>query len=578
MSDDFDDLLGPVPAAPSVTVTVPAGAGGERAMGAFEGADRLNSSIALWSSPLKSVDADILPEKRTIDGRTRDLFRNDAFIQGGANLHKDNIVGSHYLLNCRPASRTLFGKQDDTWEEEFQEEVEEKWELYADSPDHWIDAARTNNFTSLVRMAVGIHLMAGEVLGTVEWVTDDGSPYNTAIQMVDLDRLSDPNDRVLPWATMPNQRAGIQYNARGAPQTYYIRSAHPNDYGPMSLGVPKWIPVDLRKPWGRLQVIHLFEQVRPDQSRGITEMSAALKASKITHTWRDITVQHAVTQAMYAAAITSDLDQEAIFARMGGGDSPEAFQAAITSYAEGYLGSVAKYAGGAKGLAIDGVKIPRLYPGEKLELLSAGGNGPLGAEFEQSLLRYIAAALGVSYEQLSRDYTHTNYSSARAAMSETWKFMQSRKKLIADRFATICFRLWLEEANNAGEIEALKYRGMPSMYSAAARGQRFGRLNTNFDAVTRCEWVGASRGQIDEFKETQAALARMQGGISTAEDELARLGKDWRKVYRQLKREQSLRETLGLTFQGTDPTAVKALTEAAAQDTAQPDNQKDTQK
>ena len=50
----------------------------------------------------------------------------------------------------------------------------------------------------------------------------------------------------------------------------------------------------------------------------------------------------------------------------------------------------------------------------------------------------------------------------------------------------------------------------------------------------------------------------MNNGLSTAEDELARLGKDWRKVYRQLKREQDLREKLGLLFSGS-PELMNAL-------------------
>ena len=39
-----------------------------------------------------------------------------------AKLSED---GSHYLLNSRPVSKVIFGKQDDKWEEEFQAEVEE---------------------------------------------------------------------------------------------------------------------------------------------------------------------------------------------------------------------------------------------------------------------------------------------------------------------------------------------------------------------------------------------------------------------------------------------------------------------
>ncbi len=569
---EFDFLFGDGPGLPSRTdtpggsVTVPAAPSGDLAMGPFEAADRLDSSIALWSSPLKSIDAEILPEKGTIDGRARDVLRNDAYVQGGANLHKDNIVGSHYLLNARPSSKIIFGKQDDTWEEEFQEEVEELWDLYSDSTDNWIDAARTNNFTQMVRLAVGIHFMAGEMLAVPEWVTDDGSPFSTAIQFVDLDRLS-----TMPLSINQNDvREGIRYNRRGAPVGYQIRSEHPSDYGPLfgPLPLPEWKEIPIRKPWGRLQVIHLFETIRPDQSRGLTDLVTSLKATKIGHTWRDLQIQHAVTQSMYAAAIYSELPSDQVFAALGGGSvTPDKVQEMVTNYAEGYLSSVAQYAGTNRGLQIDGVKIPHLYPGTKLELLSPGKSG-MNPEFESSLLRYIAASMGVSYEQLSRDYTKTNYASARAAMAETWKFMQSRKKMIADKFATICYRLWLEEAVKLGKVTTAK---RVKIYDAVP-GQKYGRLNLNFDAMAKCDWIGASRGQIDEYKETQAAVLRITNGLSTAEDELARLGKDWRKVYRQLKREMQMREALGLMFTGSDPAVLAAQAETMAsqqQDTAQ---------
>ncbi|MBH0113274.1 phage portal protein [Novosphingobium sp. YJ-S2-02] len=540
--DEFDELLA-APAAPPAAVKVPPSAGGEMAYGVHEAADRENSTIGLWSPPLQSVDADILPDKPIIDARARSMLSNDAFVQGGSNLHKDNIVGSHYLLNARPASRVLFGRVDDAWEEEFQEEVEEKWELYADSPDAWVDAARQNNFTSLVRMAVGIHLMAGEVLAAAEWVRDDGAPFRTAIQMIELDRLCTRED--IPGAAIdPMVRAGIRFNARNAPVAYQIRTKQQFDYGPVRFGeIARWKEVARRRPWGRMQIVHLYETLRPEQTRGITEMASALSAMKKTHTWRDVNIQHAVTQSLYAAAITSDLPTEMVFAQLGGGNtSPKAMQDAVSNYAKGFLGSVSQYVGKARGLQIDGVQIPHLFPGTKLDMLSPGKGGPLGQEFEQSLLRYIAASIGVSYEQLSRDYTNTNYSSARAAMTETWKFMQARKKMIADRFATIVYRLWLEEAIQTGQIETAKRPGF-SIYAGR-------RLGLSFDAIARCDWIGASRGQIDEGKETEAAIARINAGLSTAEDELARLGKDWRKVFRQIRREQELRRTLGLVLPG----------------------------
>ena len=183
---------------------------------------------------------------------------------------------------------------------------------------------------------------------------------------------------------------------------------------------------------------------------------------------------------------------------------------------------------------IDGVRIPHFFPGTRLQIRQVGAPGGVGQEFEQSVLRYIAAILGVSYEELSRDFTKTNYSSARAAMVQTWRFMQSRKKIVADRMANFIFLLWLEEMFNTGGIESLP-RNAPNFYDPLMR-----------EAYGSAVWIGAARGQIDELKETQAAVLRIKYGLSTHEDELSKLGKDWRKVYAQLEREKKEREKRGI--------------------------------
>ena len=187
------------------------------------------------------------------------------------------------------------------------------------------------------------------------------------------------------------------------------------------------------------------------------------------------------------------------------------------------------------------MKIPHLFPGTRLQMQNVGDPAGVGQDFEQSLLRYVAAALNISYEELSKDFSKTNYSSARAAMAATHRYTQSRKKIIADSFATAVFRLWLEEAVNQGKLTTFPASEAPKLYSD-------GVLNMMFDALSQCHWIGAARGQIDELKETQAAVLRIKYGLSTHEDELARLGKDWRRVYAQLEREQKERDARNITL------------------------------
>ena len=493
--------------------------------GAYDGAARFDKQIAGWYPPLQSADADMLPDKELLDARSRDIGRNDAYVQGGATLHKDGIVGAFYMLNAKPKWEVL-GKTEE-WAETFQREVEGLFTLWAESPMKWVDASRQNDLTGLVRLAVGVYTFSGETLATVEYVKQKGREFRTAIQMVDTDRLSTPETMRYD----PMIRGGLKLDSYGAPQSAFIRVRHPHD---IYTAVPDywWKEVKFQKPWGRQQVIYIREQQRVDQTRAIADIVAGLKEIAITKKFRDVTLQKAVLAATYAATIESELPPQAVYEQIGmvGGAAQ-----ATTDYATQFLTALAAYTGSSKNMLIDGVKIPHLYPGTKLNFQHAADPAGVGQDFEQSLLRYIAAALNVSYEELARDYSKTNYSSARAAMATTYRFMQSRKRVVADAFASHVYRLWLEEAINNDMIKSFPASEAGMLYT-----DKF--LNLMFDALTNCVWIGAARGQIDELKETQAAVLRIKYGLSTHEDELSRMGKDWRQVYSQLEREAKERD------------------------------------
>lgn len=517
--------------------------------GAYEGSDMHSRELQSWRSPVQSADREINPDKLIADARGRSLTRNSGLMSGAVSIHRDSIVGAQFRLNAKPDYAVL--GLDEAWADAFQEEVEAKFTLFAESNDFWIDAQRMNTLTSMIRLMIAGFFSTGEVLATAEWIKERGRPFSTAIQLIDPDRLSNPNDS----ADDRFLRRGVKRNARGAPQAYFIRESHPTDYTLNGSNTYTWKEVPRYKPWGRLQVIHIIEQMRPDQTRGIAEMVSVLKEMKMTQKFHDITLQNAVVNASYAAAIESELPPDAAFESIGARAPGE--NARLT-YIENLMAAMADYASGARNLDIDGVKIPHLFPGSKLKLLPMGTPGGAGSSFEESLLRHTAAGLGLSYEQFSRDYTKTNYSSARASGNETWKYMRGKKKAVADRAATSIYALWLEEAINAGAITSLP-KNAPSFYE----GQ-------NKDAYCKCTWIGASRGQVDELKETQAAVLRINANLSTVEKECANLGEDFREVYAQRKREQDLEKKLGLV---SNMAATKPGTMSAARGNAENDQQ-----
>ena len=495
--------------------------------GGLEGAERTSRETLKWDSPIISPDRQINPVKEDADARGRDMVQNNGYVMGAVQTHKDGIVGAQYRLNCQPDYELLGATED--WAEQFQLFVESYFNLFAEDPECWFDAARNKTFTDIIRLVVGGFCFTGEALSTAEWMDREPErPFKTAIQLVSPSRLCNPDMQ----PDSKTLRRGIERNVYGRAIKYWFKKTHPGDLFMDPSANLGWVPVDARKPWGRRQVIHIIEPLQADQTRGIADMVSVLKQMRMTKKFSEITLQNAVVNATYAAAVESELPKDLVFGSMGMG------QTGFEEMLGGYLSSLQEYIGAAGNIAIDGVKMPHLFPGTKLSLKPMGTPGGVGTDFEASLLRHIAAPLGMSYEEFSRDFTKTNYSSARASMGQTWKFLQARKKSVADKYATMVYHLWFEEQMNLGRVP-LPPGFTPETYYSDP-GKRA--------ALLACDWIGASRGQIDELKETEAAVLRIERGLSTLELENGRLGQDWRKTMRQRARETKLSKKLGLDF------------------------------
>lgn len=536
------ELVSSVDAALAQVATGPlekkAGIGG----GAFGGASTDSRALASWRPQIVSPDQALNRDKLILDNRGRDLMRNTGPMLGAANVHMDSIVGSQFRLNLDPAYNVLrratgLTSFDEVWAEEFQEEVEELFTLYAESDQNWIDTTAQTTLTGLVRMAICVYFSGGEVVATSDWIKERGRPFSTAFQIVDADRVCNPND----VADTKYLKRGVVLNSRGAPTDIWIRKAYQND--PTAIGGEsyQWEKRPVRLKWGRLNTLFLRRTTRPEQTRGVADMVSILKEARMADRFHETTLANAIVNASYAATIESELPPEMAYEMLGAGQVPNDAGTSGMSY----LQAIAAYSRGGKNIELDGTKIPYLFPGSKLKMLPAGTVGGIGTDFEESLNRYVSAGLGISYEEYTHDFTKTNYSSAKAAANNTLRAMQARKREVADRTANAIAQNFIEEAIDRNLLSTLSpmLRKRPDLFYEGM----------NKDALCRATWIGSSRGQVDELKETQAALLRIKSGLSTWENECARLGQDFRDVYRQRAREDRMQKKLGLSFD-SEPT------------------------
>ena len=507
-----------------------------KAQGAFEAADRFDHTLAMWAPPLRSADLDVLEAKETADSRVRDMFRNDGYVNSGAEVHKDSVVGDFFRFSSKPNLKILGLEDDREWARDFAEEVEAKFTMWADSPEGYVDSAGMMNLTEIVRLSVATTLLTGEWLHLFDWQPDAPGTYATRIMPIDTDRLRTPFEHI----GSDRVRGGVRLSRTGRHLGYYIWKQHPSEnLWQRAHGGRDWKYVRADTSWGRRRVFYYRDVHRPEQTRGISQLVSALKEMRLLKTYRGLELQKAAVAATFAAVIESDMPTPEALAAIGAktGD-----QNAYIAAAQEYLSAVGRYVNNAGNIQVDGVKIPHLFPGTKLHIEPASkAGGGIGQDFERSLIRHMAAVFGMSEEEFSRDFSKTNYSSARAAMLQTWRHFRARKKFVAERVAASILRAWFEEAANKplsrGGLESLRYRKAPNIYKPMM-----------LDAYTAGYWMGAPRGQIDELRETQAMILRIKTGVSTLEKEMRERGHDWQEVLEQRAREEEKMEELGLTY------------------------------
>jgi lambda family phage portal protein len=506
----------------------------------FDGAGAgFGNQLANWNPTPKSVDAALLPTLDVGNARADDLVRNHGIAQGGVQLHVDNVVGHLFRLSAKPRYQRLGISHEDA--RAFAKDIEALWMEVAEDPTGcWLDAERKRTFTMQIREAVASHVTHGESLGVAEWIEDrPAGVLRTAIKSVSSHRVCNPymqRDSAM-------LRGGVRLDSHGAATSYFVRNtADHTDWFGTGYGYT-WTEVPRETDWGRQQFLHVFEPMQDGQTRGANKFLSVLEQCHMLGKLQKTKLQNAIVNAMYAATIETELGSEAAFEILGSEQGMEKLQT--------WMGLLADFKENSN-VKLAGVKIPHLVPGERLNLTTSSNADNGFAELEGAILRYIAAGMGVSYEQLARDYSKTNYSSARASILESWRYFMGRRKVIAARYASMIYALFLEEVIDRGWIKLPK--GARNFYEAKS-------------SWCHAEWIGSGRITIDGLKEVKESILRLEAGLSTYEKELALLGEDYQEVFEQQVREFEERKEKGM------PLPSWAATQNLAPDDAEPGNE-----
>jgi len=470
---------------------------------------------------LRSADSEIMPSRDKIVARSRDIDRNNGLIYGGIDRRVDAVVGANIWLKCKPDYAAM--GQTPEWADQWSVQVESLFRIWGNSSRFLCDVERNMQFGGLVRLAYYHYVREGQACAPIYYIPDRGGMFGTAVLVLDPDRLGNPDGKP-DDATL---RGGVALDQYGAAIGYYVRNSHPNDLN-SSWDAHKWTFVPRESNSGRPLFVHAVDRRRAHQRSAVGRLASVMSRIKMQGLSDKAELEAAISNAIFGLYATSARSS----AEMGQSMAPvdEGIGPGEDVRADFYEQS---------DLTFGGVRVAVLPGTDEIKTISNERASNNFVAFQNYILRAIASALGLSYEQLSNDWSGINYSSARTLLNEIWRGLLADRHLFTQAFCTPIFAAWLEEAVALDLVE------IPG-----------GKANFYLfrDALTQCDWIGPGRGYVDPLKESLAAEKRMELGMSALPDEAAEQGNDWRTNLWDQKRVAVEREKYGLP----DPQQQKA--------------------
>jgi len=473
--------------------------------GAYTSADKTRR--ANQSGGVNETDADgaILPDLQTLRESSQHMYRNSPIAGAAINTNITKVVGSG--LRAKPQiDRGYLGISDDE-AERFQRQALREYRLATETVE--IDAERQLNIYEMQALVLLKALEDGDVFVNLPRFTRKGSPYKLKLQLIEAARVCN-KDRKPDSAGLAG---GIKKDDNGAPVSFFVANKHPGS-------VLRFRANQSRLTWDELKffgertglpmALHVFEKVRPGQSRGVPYLAPVLELIKQLGRYTDAEVMAAVVSGMLTVFVTSETGAPEI-----GEDLSENSDAYDT-----------------KGMQLGYGSVIGLQPDTKIESFNPNRPNTSFDPFVMAVLRQIGARLEIPFELLVKHFT-ASYSAAKAAIEEAWTYFSRRREFLISKFCRPVYEAVITEAVASGRLSAPGFFVDPQVRRA----------------WLGCQWLGETKMQLDPLKEINAAAKRVELTVSTLEEESLRFtGTPWEDKLPQILRERKILRDAGITI------------------------------
>jgi lambda family phage portal protein len=441
-------------------------------------------------SPDEAIEHD-LPELRQ---RCVELYRGNTIAHAAVEGRVSYEVGTG--LTRQPRVREQDGIDKDLAEliNDRLKEVTDRWS------SHGVDKRRRLSISAVQRLICRTYATYGEAFVMLGQAPFKGS-IGLTVDVISPERVESPpelrNDDTV--------RMGVKYSATtGEIVGYYVRKSHPDAGRGYKYGydfVPRFDAT------GHARMIHVFDPLFPDQSRGVPWLANAMSRAKDVDDFFEAELIAKQIEACFGIIVK------------GGPTSTTPHE-----IAEGNASRVD--GNGTRLERVEPGMVQYLNQGEEIQTVDPNRPGASFAPFIELSMRSVAASLNYPYELLAKNFFRTTFSSGRLAMLDGWMGFAMRQQVLVEQALDPIWRRLVYDAMFAGEMDDLvntfDYLERPYVYE-------------------RHRWASQGRGFLDPTKEVRAHVEGLGAGISTKSAIFAEKGEDWEDAEEQLDAEERKR-------------------------------------
>jgi len=457
---------------------------------AFRGADR-SLLPGKFRRSGRTANEDLQGSLVELRKRSRDLHRNNALAVSARETMLTDVLGSGLKLESNIDHEFLNITRDEAQKK--QADFQRRFHNWASS--EWSDIERTCNFYEKQLVIFGAQWDSGDVFINLPIVNSEVLSSRLRVEVLEADRVNSGKFHI---PATQNVFHGVKLDNNGAPLSYFV------EYERVIGGQRQkdWKEV---RPYDRAtkarKFLHLYEQVRPGQTRGYPRIAAVLTKLKELDEYVDAEIRAAVVAGLYTVFVTSNF-----------GDIPG-------------IGAPVEETASGEEIEMGYGSIVGLAEGEDISSATPGRPNPNAKEFAECIQADIATGMSMPYEVLVKRF-NSSYSASRAALLEHDKMVQRKRQWFADRICKPVYRRWLDDMVLQGKLD------LPGYFSDPDRRE----------AWLGSEWIGPTFREIDPVKPAQAALLLNKLGVVTL-DRLIReqTGGDFSTTHTQLVYEYNKR-------------------------------------